>query len=263
MIEESGLPRWSATGDAIYVLRTNRDTIQDLIKVGVNPKSGPAKDPPCNLLSGLQVSNYFTVSADGSRLAYSRLQGYTNLWLAQLRGPDNKKQSGKELQPRPLTRGTSSLDSPRISPDGEWVAFAAHGHIWKMTIDGGTPIQLTFSNATELSPAWSPDRKRIAFGSNEGGSFKVSIVDADGGNRRRFGRTQLQNENGSQITWSPDGHIVYLKEGNQNFNVLDPETGEEKPLCRATLVTYSPQCIHPMAKTSQCTGTDRRNRVCG
>ncbi len=231
--DELGSPHWSAAGDAIYFLRTSRGQTQDLLKVAINPKSGQAKDPASVLLNGLQVGSYFTVSAGGSRLACLRFQRYSNLWLAQFQSPDNNKQTGKELQPRPLTKGTSRFDSPSISPDGRWIAFVSQGHICKMPIEGGAPIQLTFSNATELSPAWSPDGKRIAFGSNEGGSYKVWIVDADGANRRQFVKTQLQKETGAQITWSPDRHILYLKVGNQNFNVLDPETGEEKPLVQS------------------------------
>jgi Tol biopolymer transport system component len=87
---------------------------------------------------------------------------------------------------------------------------------------------LTFSNVAEFSPAWSPDGKRIAFGSNEGGTYKVSIVNADGANRRQFAKTQLSGDGG--ITWSPGRHILYRKPGNQNFSILNPETAEEKPL---------------------------------
>jgi len=231
VIEEDGLasPRWSAAGDAIYFLRTSQGHTQNLLKVAINPKSGQAKDPASELLGGLQAGDYFTVSTDGTRLAYSRSQDYSNLWLAQFQSPDNGKEPGKGLQTTPLTRGTSWFDSPSISPDGKWIAFVTEGHIHKMTILGGTPIQLTFSSAAEFSPAWSPDGKRIAFGSNEGGTYKVWIVDADGANQRQFAKTQL-SEDGRYVIWSPGRHILYQKPGNRNFNILDPETAAERPL---------------------------------
>jgi serine/threonine protein kinase len=229
VIEEHGIasPRWSAAGDGIYFLCFSQDT-GELVKVAINPKSGQAKDPASVLLSGLEVGGYFTVSTDGTRLAYSRSQNYSNLWLVQFQSPDNGSEPGKRLQTTTLTRGTSWFDSPSISPDGKWIALVNQGHIYKMAIEGGTPIQLTFSNATEFSPGWSPDGKRIVFGSNEGGTYKVWIVDADGANRRQFAKTQLSRP--AEITWSPGRHILYQKPGNRNFNILDSETGEEKPL---------------------------------
>jgi len=239
VIEEDGLdsPRWSAAGDGIYCLHTGQGHTLDVLRVAIDPKSGMAKEPVSVLLSGLQAGSFFTVAMDGTRLAYSRSQDYSNLWSAQFQHPDNGKETGKELQTTPLTRGTSRFDSPSISPDGEWIAYVTQGHIYKMTIDGGTPIQLTFSNANEFGPAWSPDGKRIAFGSNEGGAYKVWIADADGANRRQFAKTQLSADGGVpttsvEITWSPGHRILYQRPGNRNFNILDPETGEEKPLVK-------------------------------
>jgi Tol biopolymer transport system component len=235
VIEENGLasPRWAAAGDGIYFLRASQGRTQDLLKVAINPKSGLAKNPVSVLLGGLETGSYFTVSADGTRVAYSRAQSYSNLWMARFQGPDTGRNLGKQPQVIPLTKGTSIYGSPSISPDGRWIACVNEGHIYKMAIEGGTPIQLTFSNSTDVSPAWSfPGGKRIAFGSNEGGSYKVWIVDADGANRRQFAKTQLSGDpNGlGEIAWSPGRHILYQKPGNRNFSILDPETGEEKPL---------------------------------
>jgi len=232
VIEEDGLasPRWSTAGDGIYFLHTNQGHTQCLLKVAINPESGQAKGPASVLLGGLQAGDYFTVSTNGTLLAYTRSQNYSNLWMAQFQNPDNGREPGKGPQTTPLTKGTSKFGSPSFSPDGKWIAFVTEEHIHKMTIEGGTPIQLTFSNATEFSPAWSPDGKRIAFGSDEGGAYKVWIVDADGSSRRQFAKTQLSANDDAQIAWSPGRYILYQKPGNRNFNILDPETGEEKPL---------------------------------
>jgi Tol biopolymer transport system component len=221
---------WSPAGNGIYFFHTRQGGTQDLLKVGLNAKSGQAKGPTSLLLSGLQTGGYFTVSTDGTRLAYTRFQAYSNLWLAQFQSSDNGKATGQELQKKPLTSGTASFDSPSISPDGKWIAFVDQGHIYKMPSEGGTSVQLTFSNATESSPAWSPDGKRIAFGSNVGGAYKDWVGDADGTNRRQFARTQLSANPSGAVTWSPGNHILYQTPRNRNFNILDPETEEEKSL---------------------------------
>ena len=240
-IQEAGLasPRWSPAGDAIYFFQYGQDGAHDLRKVGINPKSGQSKDASSVLLTGLEAEDHFTLSADGTRLAYSSLHQYSNLWVAQFRSPAGRKEPGNEPQAKPLTTGTSALLSPAISPDGKWIAYATmFGHIFKMPINGGTPLQLTFSDATEFSPAWSPDGKRIAFGSDEGGSHKVWIVDADGANRRQFAKTRLNEIIFGNVTWSPGRRIIYHKPGNLNLALLDPETGEEEPLFQKVHVDY-------------------------
>lgn len=232
VLEEVGLasPRWSPAGDGIYLLRTSRGDTQDLVKLAINPKSGQSENSVSVLLSGLQAGDRFALSADGTRIAYSRYQRYSNLWLAQFHDPNKGNEQGKGPQVSPLTKGTSRFDSPSISPGGKWIAYVSDGHIYKMPMDGGGPIQLTFSNATEFSPAWSPDGTRIAYGSNEGGAYKIWIADADGANRRQLARTELVDDPEAQLTWSPGRRIVYQARGTCNLSILDPETQKEELL---------------------------------
>lgn len=65
----------------------------------------------------------------------------------------------------------SGDDTPAISPNGEWVAFSRCNpdppggwSIWKVSINGGTAIQLTptVANAS-FYPTWSPDGQTIYF----------------------------------------------------------------------------------------------------
>ena len=51
-------------------------------------------------------------------------------------------------QPRNITKGTTGAVYPSFSRDGQWIYFAAGGErgeprIWKMTVGGGAPVQVT------------------------------------------------------------------------------------------------------------------------
>jgi|HubBroStandDraft_1064217.scaffolds.fasta_scaffold02173_9 serine/threonine protein kinase/WD40 repeat protein len=223
-------PRWSPAGDGVYCVRDSEQGAEDLLKIAIDPKAGVAKNPESLLVSGLPIGDYFTVSADGTRLAYARTERYSNLWLSQFQNSDNGRNPGKGLPTKPLTQGTSRFEMPDISPDGKWIAYVNRRHIYKIPVEGGTPTQLTFSNATDFSPAWSPDGKRIAFASNEGGAYKVWIEDANGANRRQLARTHFSADDLTRVAWSPGRQILYERPGNRGFNIVDPETEEEQPL---------------------------------
>ncbi len=69
-----------------------------------------------------------------------------------------------------------------ISPDGSQIAVRMNLHIWKMNLDGSQRVQVTTSNTSESSPAWSPDGKHIALVNfiDVVGCDKMYVVPSDG-----------------------------------------------------------------------------------
>lgn len=56
------------------------------------------------------------------------------------------------------------------------------------------------------------------------------LLDLRSGVSRVLGRSVLGS--GGEISWAPGAKILYQVPGNQNFRLLDWETGEERPLVR-------------------------------
>jgi hypothetical protein len=54
-----------------------------------------------------------------------------------------------------------------------------------MTADGGDPLQLTYGDFDATAPRWSPDGRKIAYVSNEGGNTSLWTVEVPGGHRER------------------------------------------------------------------------------
>jgi len=53
--------------------------------------------------------------------------------------------------------------APCWSPDGQWIALAMQGSIWKLDPRAGIAVELTHTAAYASSPAWSPDGKWIVY----------------------------------------------------------------------------------------------------
>src|SRR5262245_57359212 len=47
--------------------------------------------------------------------------------------------------------------APAWSPDGQWIAFAMYGSIWKVELSSGVATELTYGSKYHSSPALSPD----------------------------------------------------------------------------------------------------------
>jgi Tol biopolymer transport system component len=223
--------RWSPAGDSIYYLHDKGST-NELSKVSLTHGSERAV-----LADGLETGGFFTLSADGSRLAYTRENGNSNLWRVDL--PTARKNAKPEISR--LTTGTSYYGAPSFSPDGRWIAFVLGANIFKMPVAGGEPVQLTFfEHATSHSPAWSPDGQRIAFIGDQNGVPRVWTISANGGAAQ-----PVENPNGSdtgnnKLAWWPSSDIVYQQSRVQNFLRINEKTHEEKALIHDQSVGWVP-----------------------
>ena len=97
-----------------------------------------------------------------------------------------------------------------ISSTGKRVVLAARGDIWTVPAKKGSPRNLTRTDGVaERSPAWSPDKRWIAYFSDATGEYELYITQSDG-----KGETRQLTDNGQTFRyspiWSPDSkHIVF------------------------------------------------------
>ncbi|MGZ3938613.1 MAG: S41 family peptidase, partial [Flavisolibacter sp.] len=62
---------------------------------------------------------------------------------------------------RRLTTAVGTESSPRVSPDGKWVAFSGqydgNTDVYLVSIDGGEPKRLTWHPSADIVQGWTPD----------------------------------------------------------------------------------------------------------
>ena len=108
------------------------------------------------------------------------------------------------------TRVAGESRDPSWSPQGDEIAYTAHGEVRAVRADGtGTPRVITGALGP---PTWSPDGRRLAMtGGHPGGRYdSIYVVNADGSDLRRVTK-HAYNEFG--FAWSPDGRkILYFRE---------------------------------------------------
>ncbi|KPU83028.1 translocation protein TolB, partial [Marinosulfonomonas sp. PRT-SC04] len=70
--------------------------------------------------------------------------------------------------------------APRFSPDGKTVVYSlssgGNTDIYRMAVNGGTPVRLTSAPSIETAPSFSPDGKQIVFESDRSGSQQLYSV---------------------------------------------------------------------------------------
>jgi hypothetical protein len=125
-------------------------------------------------------------------------------------------------KPHQLT-ANSGDDTPSFSADGRFVAFAGNyeagtplppgRHIYVVNVDGSGLRQLThnkrdcFSGNCNLSPAWSPDGRHIAFLAVGRFSSDLEVMRADGRGEKEFSNGSTEEEGfGTTVgapSWGP------------------------------------------------------------
>ncbi len=119
-----------------------------------------------------------------------------------------------------------------LSPDGETVVYTRRtierdkyrSRLWRVGYSGGRAEQLTFADATDSSPRFSPDGRTLVFvsdrkaGDEKDAKPQLWTMSVDGGEARRI--TSMPDGAGVP-EWSPDGSrlLFIAPSGEQRFLV--------------------------------------------
>src|SRR2546428_3781663 len=148
------------------------------------------------------------------------------------------------------------LSRPRISPDGQRVAFVVttiddrkyeyRSSIWVVPSEGGEAKRFTAGPANTSSPTWSPDGRWLAFVSEREGEAtgksekeqkqqgkgkpQIWLIPTDGGEARQL--TFMQH-GAVRSAWSPDGRRLLFR---APVGPADEETEGGKVLPKARVI---------------------------
>ncbi|HSO23814.1 MAG TPA: hypothetical protein VLT81_12945, partial [Chondromyces sp.] len=227
-------PRYVPTGHILYVHEGS------LFALPFDPDRLEATGSQIPVLEGLETnagqgSAQYAVS-DTGLLVY--LEGADEL------DPFPIVWADREGRSETLWREPGIYGSPRLSPDGGRLAFSAqrgsNWDVWVYDIERDVATRITFGEAYDADPVWSPDGRWIA--------YEGEVEGVDGIFRKRTdgtGDAEVLLEPGKHTfpaphSWSPDGRHIAMQsagEGGQTDIWILPvgetgASGEPEPFVR-------------------------------
>ena len=167
------------------------------------------------------------ISADGTRLVFHSRDANGRRLLATRRLDDR--------EPTLLT-GTEDADLPFFSPDGNWIGFFSNNKLRKISVHGGSPVDLADARIPR-GASWADDGRIVAALSNDVG---LSWVSADGGAPRPLTTLSQGDPTHRWPQVLPGTKAVIFTANSPTINsyedatidVQSLETGERKTLWR-------------------------------
>jgi imidazolonepropionase-like amidohydrolase/Tol biopolymer transport system component len=198
---------------------------QDSDSWDVEADFGPTKEISFTTDEGTWMS--IDVSPDGQTIVFDLLG---DIYSIPFSGGDATR----------LTHGVSWDIQPRFSPNGEQIAFTSDrdgaDNLWIMDADGSDPRQVSKETFRLVNgPAWTPDGQyllaRKHFSSTRSlGAGEVWMYHISGGTGLQLTeRKNDQQDQGNEISLSPDGRYVYFSEdwsGGSTFEYNKDPNGQ-------------------------------------
>ncbi len=225
-------PVWSPDGTHLY-FGSDRSGSLNLWRLPIDQSSGEVLGEPQPVTTPAMASGFWSLSSDGGRILYAANESKANLERFSF-DPASLRVVGRETA---VTRGSHSIRSCDVSPDGRWVAFHAYQpweDLFVIRPDGSGLKQLTSDRYKDRHPFWSPDGLRLLFYSNRGGNYEAWILPMAGGEPERVLPAGAQPL--TFPVWSPDGRQLACTYGEQAavIDLSEPlQTRKARPLSSA------------------------------
>lgn len=203
----------------IWIVPEGKTAQAKEITTGETPDDGIAPGPNGKLLVRSRGSDLDLMNPDGSQRDQPRpgLRNYLSMsscgdkYLVFDSYENNKlrlmRTDADGSNPTKLSDGTFISE---CSPDGTWVLFSVVHELYRVPIDGGTPVQL-YTASSGVNGAISPDGKWVACAYQEEGPVpgsKVAVIPAGGGATTA---TFVRPIGAGRLHWAPDGKgLQYL-----------------------------------------------------
>jgi len=119
----------------------------------------------------------------------------------------------------------ANITSFSISPSGARALFDARGDVFTAPAKEGEVRNLTSSQGVrEISPAWSPDARLVAYLSDRSGEYEIYVRPSDGnGDERRV--TTDGDIWRFPLVWSPDSTMIAYGDKKQRLRYVNVQTG--------------------------------------
>ena len=219
--------RYVRTGHLVYVLGGTLLAVPlDVKRLEVGARSAPIVEGVSRVSAGTGGAANFALSETGS--------------LAYMPGPKSFSATQRDLalldrngNVEPLGLPVGSYGTPRISPDGKWVAFgienAKDAAVWVYELSGRTAMRkLTFEGRNRW-PAWSRNSRYVAFQSDREGDFAIFQQRADGtGSAERLTRPEAGVSHLPE-SWSPVTDVLlFTATKNSQVSLWELTLGDRK-----------------------------------
>ena len=174
---------------------------------------------------------HITISADGTRIAYSSILRSRNIQKLRI-DPATGTPRG---EPTWITTGSRLWANPDPSPDGKWVVFYSsvqpEGDLYIARTDGTGLRQLTSgAEPIDRMPRWSPDGQWIAFHSIRGKDQYLWKIRPDGSELQQLSPLA----DAIYPAWSPDGSRIAvlmaagIGHSENNVYIFDPRPSVDR-----------------------------------
>ncbi|MFZ1031396.1 MAG: protein kinase [Candidatus Acidiferrales bacterium] len=225
----------SSQSSHIWILPDGKTAQAKEITTGETPDDGVAPGPNGKLLVRSRGSDLQLMNADGSQRDQPRpgLRNYISMSSCGDRYLVFDSYEGSKLR---LMRTDADGSNPTMlndavfnsecSADGKWVLFDSDHILYRIPIDGGTPIEL-YRASNGVTGAISPDGKWVACAYQElspAPLAKIAVIPAEGGAATA---TFVRPIGANRMRWAPDGKgVQYLLTRRGATNVWEqPLTG--------------------------------------